>query len=82
MMRKISWIVCLAIVTFAATAFAGISVDHDKSADFSKYETFTLVEATEASHPLMRARLLGALEVAGADPTPTEIEERGEVEIR
>jgi hypothetical protein len=64
MMRKISWIVCLAIVTFAATAFAGISVDHDKSADFSKYETFTLVEATEASHPLMRARLLGALEVA------------------
>ena len=47
---------------FAASAFAGISVDHDKEADFSKYKTFTIEEATPAFNQLMRDRLIEAIE--------------------
>ena len=52
----------------AGVSHAGISVDHDKAADFSRYETFTLIEATEAVDPLMRKRLIDAVEAElGAD---------------
>ena len=59
---------CLLAAATATSSPAGISVDHDKSVDFSKYQTFTIVEATKAIDPLMRRRLLSAIEVElGAD---------------
>ncbi len=62
-MKKALSLFCLLIALTATVSLAGISVDHDKSADFSKYKTFTIVEANKAINPLMRERLLSALEV-------------------
>ncbi len=67
-MGKTLSLFCLLTAVTATTCLAGISVDHDKSADFSKYRTFTIMEATEALNPFMRQRLLSAIEVElGAD---------------
>lgn len=62
-MSKTTSLFCLLVLLSAASVFAGVSVDHDKSADFSKYRTFTLEEATPALNPLMRKRLVQAIEV-------------------
>ena len=62
-MRKTTSLVCLLALLSVASSFAGISVDHDKSADFSKYKSFTIEEATPAVNPLMRARMIKAIEV-------------------
>jgi len=54
---------CVLTLLSVASSFAGISVDHDKSADFSQYRSFTIKEATPAINPLMRERLIKAIEV-------------------
>jgi len=80
-MRKTLSIVCLLIVAAATSSLAGISVDHDKSADFSKYQTFTIVEATEAISPLMRERLIKAIEVALGAEGLEKVEEGGDLKV-
>ena len=62
-MKKALSLFCLLIVLTVSVSLAGISVDHDKSADFTAYQTYTVVEANTAINPLMRERLLGAIEV-------------------
>ena len=63
-MSKTTSLFCLLLALLsAASSFAGVSVDHDKTADFSKYESFTIEEATPAINPLMRKRLIQAIEV-------------------
>ena len=62
-MKKTTGLFLLLTLLSAASSFAGVSVDHDKSADFSKYKTFTIKEATAAVSPLMRERLVKAIEV-------------------
>ncbi len=74
-MRKMSSLFLLLALLSAASSFAGVSVDHDKSADFSKYESFTIEEATPAVNPLMRDRLIKAIEVG---LTTRGLEEVGE----
>jgi hypothetical protein len=62
-MRKTTSLFCVLTLLSVASSFAGISVDHDKSADFSQYRSFTIKEATPAINPLMRERLIKAIEV-------------------
>ncbi len=67
-MRKPLFVFSLLTLAAATGSLAGISVDHDKSVDFSKYGTFTIRQATEPVSPLMRQRLIQAIEVQlGAD---------------
>jgi hypothetical protein len=61
MRKSISCFILLALL-FAANSFAGISVDHDKSTDFSSFKSFKIVEASKAVNPLMRERLVKAIE--------------------
>ncbi len=61
-MKKTTCLFLLLALLCVASSFAGISVDHDKNADFSKYKTFTIREATPAINPLMRERLVKAIE--------------------
>jgi len=53
----------LLIVTVSATALAQkVSVDFDRSVDFSKYETYTLQEGTVVNEPLVHQRIVAAIE--------------------
>ncbi len=61
-MRKTTSIFFALALVLATGSFAGISVDHDKSADFSQYKSFTIEEANEAVSPLMRERMIKAIE--------------------
>lgn len=53
---------CLFALLSAASSFADVTVDHDKSADFSKYESFAIEEATPAVNPLMREPMIKVIE--------------------
>ncbi len=57
-------LLCLFLLLPAVAVFGGIAVDHDKEADFSKYQTYSIEEATAAVNPLMRPRLIAAIENA------------------
>ena len=74
-------LLCLLTVAAATSSLAGISVDHDKSVDFSKYRTFTIVQATEAVSPLMRQRLLNAIEVELGTDGLERVEKGGDLTV-
>ena len=80
-MRKTLSLFCLLTAVAATSSVAGISVDHDKSVDFSKYQTFIIVEATEAISPLMRERLIKAIEVALGGEGLEKVEEGGDLKV-
>jgi hypothetical protein len=61
-MRRTAALIFVFALLVTAHSFAGISVDHDKSADFSKFGSFSIKEATEAVSPLMRERMVKAIE--------------------
>ena len=73
-MKRVTSFLFVFALLVAANSFAGISVDHDKAADFSKFESFSIVEATKAANPLMRERLVKAIEegLVGAGLTKTD----------
>lgn len=80
-MRKTIYLFCLLALPATPVAFADVSVDHDKSADFSGYKTFTLEEGTPAVNPLMRQRLLEAI-AGGLDAKGLEkVDEGGELRV-
>ena len=80
-MRKTLFLFCLLTVTAATISLAGISVDHDKSADFSKYRTFTIIEASKAVNPLMRQRLINAIEVELGSDGLENVEQGADIKV-
>lgn len=80
-MRKTLSLFCLLTAVAATSSVAGISVDHDKSADFSRYQSFTIDEATAAISPLMRERLIKAIEVALGTEGLEKVEEGGDLKV-
>ena len=52
---------CLLCLLVAASSSADVTVDHDKTADFSKYASFAIEAATPAADPLMRERMIEAI---------------------
>ena len=80
-MRKKTFLFCLLALLLAASSFAAVTVDHDKSADFSKYRSFTIEEATPAVNPLMRERLLQAIEVQLATKGLEQADDGAQLEV-
>lgn len=53
-----SWFGCIALLLIAGTVFAQkVTVDSDKSTNFSNYKTYAWGQGTPASNPLMAQRI-------------------------
>ena len=53
----------VALLLLSASALAQkVSVDYDRSADFTKYKTYAWAEGTPAKDPLMHERIVAAVE--------------------
>ena len=61
-MRFARFCIALATLSVATLGLAGVSVDFEKTADFSKYKTFQWKEGTVLPNPLMQDRLKAAVE--------------------
>jgi hypothetical protein len=67
----------LVVMAVAGTVFAGVEVDYDKEADFSRIQTYVWGEGTPAKNELNQKRIVAAVEkelslkgLKAADGTP------------
>lgn len=80
-MRKTVAIFGVLVLVTAAVGFAGISVDHDKGVDFSKFKSFAITEANPPENPLMRERLIDAIVEDLEGKGLTRVEEGFDLEV-
>jgi hypothetical protein len=80
-MKKTLAIFCALVLVTVASSFAGISVDHDKNVDFSKFKSFVITEANPPENPLMRERLINAIVEDLEGKGLTRVEEGFDLEV-
>ena len=61
-MKTLRTFILLLGLSLATVALAGVSVDYDKSVDFSRYGTYAWLEGTPAQNPLVQKRIVAAIE--------------------
>jgi len=62
-------------------AIAGVTVDHDSSADFTKYHSYTWREGTAAGNPLNQQRIVDAVNAALQAEGLTSAESGGDLTV-
>lgn len=80
-MKNLNWLLILAMVCIAFPAAAEVNVDYDKSADFSKYKTYTREAVTPAPSPLVQGRIDAAIDRELTAKGWSKVESDGDVQV-
>jgi hypothetical protein len=78
---RVTSLFVVALACFAASAAASVSVDHDASADFAKYKTYSWMPGTPAPNPLNETRIHEAIDAELAAKGLTKVESGGDLVV-
>ena len=80
-MRRIAWISLVCVSLAVSLAAAGVTVDFDKAADFSKFKTYAWKKGTPAANPLNEDRVHKAIDAKLAEKGLTKTDGEADVYV-